>query len=312
MSALIRRFRKQTENEEAPAKIGPNNHKPIIVGNRGLKHDHFLLLSDFINLVPHTKKGSTIPSDEVKLLDEIATDRHCDTVAFFETRHRGINRENYFWIARVPEGPSFNFFVDDIQTIAQLRSIGNCMKGSRPLLFFDSQFDKNDHLSIAKHLLKRFFSVPYQNKHSKPFVDRAMSFFVDEKGSIVARHYQVQWLEDETMQLVEVGPRFKLVPNYILAGSFKGSKIWKNESFVSGYKQRKEEKKQRALEKMRLRDKQAIREEKKQNIPEIEDPMKGLFEEPNQSKLDDDDDDDFIDEEEEEEEANDENDENSK
>lgn len=306
MSAILRRFGKNAENEKEKkiSKIGPNNHKPIIVDNKGLKHEHFLLLKDFIDLVPHAKKGSSIPSNEVIYLDEIATDRHCDTVAFFETRHKGINRENYFWISRVPEGPSFNFFVEDVDTIVQLRTIGNCMKGSRPLLFFDKKFDDNDHLLLAKNLLKRLFSVPYQNKHAKPFVDRAMSFFIDEKGSIDSRHYQVQWLEDETINLVEVGPRFRLVPNFVLAGAFKGSKIWKNESFVSIYKQRKEEKKQRAQEKMRLRDKQAIREEKKMNIPEIEDPMKGLFDEPNQAKSEEEEIID-IEEEEEEEEAND-------
>lgn len=304
MSAILRRFGKNGEKEEAPKKIGPNNHKPIVIGNKGLKHEHVLLFEDFLSLVPHAKKGSTIPPDEIKFLDEIATDRHCDTVAFFETRHRGDFRENYFWIARVPEGPSFNFFVDDIHTIKQLRTIGNCMKGSRPLLFFDPNFGKNDQLLLAKNLLKRFFSVPYQNKHSKPFVDRAMSFFVDQNDSIVARHYQVQWNEDETINLVEVGPRFRLVPNFILAGAFKGSKIWKNGSFVSIYKQKKEERIQKAKEKNRLRDKQAEREEKKQDIPEIENPMEGLFNEPDESKQDNEEID-YI--EEEEEEANEEN-----
>lgn len=302
MSAVYRRFAQKTEDEnvkeKVPSKIGPNNHKPIIIGNRGLKHEHFLLLQDLLGLIPHAKKGTSLPSKEIIYLDEIATDRHCDTVAFFETRHRGDNRENYFWISRVPEGPSFNFFVDDVESIEKLRTIGNCMKGSRPLLFFDPKFDESPHLSLAKNLLKRFFCVPYQNKHSKPFVDRSMSFFVDESGSIVARHYQVQWLEDESIELVEVGPRFRLVPIFILAGAFKGSKIWRNDSFVSIYKQRKELKKQKALEKMRLRDKQAIREEKKMNIPEIQDPMKGLFDEANQPKSEEED---IFDEEEEEE-----------
>lgn len=288
MSAVLRRFSKREEEEPKSAKLGPHNHKTLILGNKGLKHEHFVLVEDFLGMIPHAKKGSSLPADEFKYLDEIATDKHCDTVAFFETRHRGEYRECYFWLSRVPEGPSFNFFVDDIKGIRQLRSLGNCMKGSRPLLFFDPQFESSEHLSLAKLLLQRFFEVPYQNKHSKPFVDRALSFFVVD-GNIIIRHYQIQWTdnENEALNLVEIGPECKLVPTYVLAGAFKGSKIWKNGTFVSRFKVAQAERIQKQKEKRRIRDQQAVREEKKQSIPEIINPMEGLFEEPHDENDDD-------------------------
>ena len=280
MSALLRRFAAKDEAETEPTTL--SGHKPIIAASKGLKYEYFSILEDFLKLIPHAKKGSSVPPNEVKFLDEIATDRHCDTVAFFESRHRGDNRECYFWISRVPEGPSYNFYLDGPVSINSLRTIGNCLKGSRPLLFFDPLFDGNDHLKMAKAMLNRLFSVPYQNKHSKPFVDRAMSFFIEENETITIRHYQIQWEDDGSQRLVEVGPRVSLIPNFVLAGAFKGSKIWKNGTFVSPYKVNKEIRREKAIEKMKMRDRQAVKEEKKQKIPEIKDPMKGLFDEANE------------------------------
>lgn len=71
----------------------------------------------------------------------------------------------------------------------QLKLTGNCMKGSRPILSFDSQFSSNDpnlsHLQIIKHLMIDVFGTPRGHPKSKPFVDRVMAFYyADRKVSL--------------------------------------------------------------------------------------------------------------------------------
>ena len=269
MSALLRRF--APKGDETPKSKSNFAHKPLIVGNKGLSHSTAQILDDFVTLVPHSKKESKIHEDDFFTLDEIATDVHCDTVALLQTLH---HEEPYLWLSKVPEGPSMCIFIEEMDSIRALGLIGNCLKGSRPLCFFDSGFASTNVLSMAKELLSRLFTVPYQDPHSKPFVDRAMSFNVVD-GKIVIRHYQIQW--EDTPVLVEIGHRLTLVPMFILAGAFKGHKIWKNAEYITPYKLRMNEKKEKNLEKRILREHQAEREERKHSIPKIQDKMKGVF-----------------------------------
>ena len=55
------------------------------------------------------------------------------------------------------------------------------MKGSRPILSFDTQFSSEDpslsHLQIIKHLMIDVFGTPRGHPKSKPFVDRVMAFY---------------------------------------------------------------------------------------------------------------------------------------
>ena len=76
---------------------------------------------------------------------------------------------------------------------------------------------------------------------------------------------------------MEIGPRLQLLPVLVLAGAFKGAKVWGNDGFVSPYKKMKADRIRKAKRRMKDRDIQAKREERKQSIPKQEDPMKGLF-----------------------------------
>ena len=67
---------------------------------------------------------------------------------------------------------------------------GNCLMGSRPLLVFDSAFDKSPELRLVKALFKQVFAVPRGHPKSKPFVDHIMSFFFLD-GRIWIRNYQI-------------------------------------------------------------------------------------------------------------------------
>lgn len=244
----------------------------MIVGNKGMIHSTAEILDDFRKLIPHSKKENKISSEDFKDIKEIAVDIHCDVVAYFETKH---HIEPYLWLADAINGPTVCFYMEEGKSIYDLGFVGNPMKGSRPLLFFDPAFDKTPVLSLSRILLQRVFEVPFNDKHSKPFVDRTMSFFVED-NKIIIRHYQIQW-DTEPTQLVEVGPRITLVPIFVLADVFKGHKIWKNATWESPATQRKEERKQKAVAMQRNRDREADREMRMDSIEKEVDPHEGVF-----------------------------------
>ena len=268
MSAILRRFAPQ---EEKPMISKALNHKPLILANKGISHDIAQILDDFLKLVPHAKKESRTSEKDFYSLDETATDLHCDTIALFQTKH---HEDPFLWISKSPEGPSMCLFIEESKSIEQLSSVGNCMKGSRPLLIFDPLFESTDIFSMTKDLFLRLFSVPFQDPHSKPFVDRTMTFNIIN-NKIIIHNFQIQW--EDTPTLVEIGPRLTLIPAFILAGVFKGHKIWKNNDLITPYIKKKLERKGKIQSRKEMREKQAQREEIKQSIPKVIDPMEGIF-----------------------------------
>ena len=123
----------------------------------------------------------------------------------------------------------------------ELHFTGNCLKGSRPILSFDSAFEKHAHLRVVKELFTHTFGVPQGARKSKPFIDHVMSFSVAD-GKIWIRNYQINEEEksavkasedDNEMSLVEIGPRFVLTPIVIQEGSFGGPILYENKEFVS-------------------------------------------------------------------------------
>lgn len=141
-------------------------------------------------------------------------------------------------------------------TMDELNFTGNCLKGSRPILSFDSAFEKEPYLKVIKQLFLHMFGVPQGARKSKPFVDHVMGFtFVD--GKIWIRNYQINEVEkiaaddeageessrtsrtskggnkDTDVSLVEIGPRFVATPVLIQEGSFGGPIIYENREFVS-------------------------------------------------------------------------------
>jgi hypothetical protein len=101
----LRRFRPPTEKRAKPAHH-PLSHRPLLLASKGLIHRHWQVFRDFLDLIGSAKKEQSKSSFEFVNLDEIVMDRHCDIVAIFETRHRRVNSECYFWIVQVPEGPT--------------------------------------------------------------------------------------------------------------------------------------------------------------------------------------------------------------
>jgi ribosome biogenesis protein BRX1 len=130
--------------------------------------------------------------------------------------------------------------------MAEVKLTGNCLKGSRPLLCFDSTFDTTPAYQTLKELFTQVFGAPKGHPKVKPFVDHILSFFIAD-NRVWFRNYQVVYdLVDpeeaargparqglEKPVLVEIGPRFVLNPIKIFGGSMSGATLWENPHFVS-------------------------------------------------------------------------------
>ena len=145
-----------------------------------------------------------------------------------------------------------------VHTMSELHFPGNCLKGSRPILSFDSAFDSAPYLLVIKELLTHTFGVPQGARKTKPFVDHVMGFTIAD-GKIWIRCFQISETalaksdkhvdgdtngvtalskiskksNDTKISLVEIGPRFVLTPIVILESSFGGPVIYENKEFVS-------------------------------------------------------------------------------
>eukprot|EP00456_Euglypha_rotunda_P048389 TRINITY_DN3879_c0_g1_i11.p1 TRINITY_DN3879_c0_g1~~TRINITY_DN3879_c0_g1_i11.p1 ORF type:complete len:212 (-),score=36.09 TRINITY_DN3879_c0_g1_i11:308-943(-) len=165
--------------------------------------------------------------------------KNCNNCIFFEARKK---QDLYMWIGRVPDGPSAKFLVQNLHTLEETKTTGNCLKASRPLLVFDTNFDnpEQQHWRMLKQLLMQVFGTPKGHPKAKPFVDHVFSFFIVD-NRIWFRNYQVVYDPEskggkkisKQPVLVEIGPRFVINPIRIFGGSFGGPTLWENPSYES-------------------------------------------------------------------------------
>lgn len=192
-----------------------NKQRVLLVGSRGINARQRHLLDDLGRLLPHHKKEPKV--EEARVLNEIAELKSCNGILFLEARKRDL----YAWISR-QHGPSIKFQVLNVHTMDELRLTGNCAAGTRPVLAFDEKFESEPHLKIAKDALAVTFGTPRGHPKSKPFYDHCLSFSILDEEKIWVRHYQIAKGEE----LIEIGPRFVLAVNKILAGPFSGSTLY--------------------------------------------------------------------------------------
>lgn len=213
-----------------------NKQRTLIFCSRGVCSTHRHLLEDFKGLLPHHKAEPKYEKKEgLKDINEICELKSCNNVLYFEARKR---RDLYMWISRVPSGPSMKFQVHNIHTTGEIRLAGNCLKGSRPVLYFDKAFSKIANLRLFKEMIHQAWGVPRNHPKSKPFHDHIYCFYwLDKK--IWFRHYQIspETQDDdndpERQTLTEIGPRFVLDPILTLAGSFCGKALYKSANYLS-------------------------------------------------------------------------------
>lgn len=188
----------ENHQEETPA-IEPafqsdgryhNKQRCLILSSRGVTSRFRHLLEDLRTLIPHNKKESKLDVSKNQVggvgaaVNEIAEMRGCNSVLFLECRKK---LDAYLWLGHTgvgssgagtsASGPSAKFLIENIHTMDELRLTGNCMKGSRPVLSFDDNFDQREELKLLKCLFIDVFGTPRGHPKSKPFVDRVMGFY---------------------------------------------------------------------------------------------------------------------------------------
>lgn len=237
------------------APIRRNKQRVLMLPSRGVTSRMRHLINDLESLMPHAKKDSKLDSkSQLHLLNELAELNNCNNALYFEARKR---QDLYLWASKTPNGPSAKFQVQNIHTIDELKMTGNCLKGSRPILSFDNEFDEKPHWTLIKEMFTHMFGVPKGARKSKPFVDHVISFsIVDNK--VWFRNYQIVESDpgatamtkvEETQdankkatskdaasrqpKLVEIGPRMVLSPIRVFEGSFGGATVFENPEYIS-------------------------------------------------------------------------------
>ncbi len=271
MSSVYKSLSKQKPTSQPATENGDpkprNRQRLLILSSRGVtfryvhytphvhhstdiyRHRH--LLTDLHALLPHSRKDAKLDTKQhLPQLNELADLYNCNNIAFFEARK---SQDLYLWLAKPPNGPTIKMHCQNIHTMEELNFTGNCLKGSRPVLSFDAQFEGAAHLRVLKELLTQAFGVPERTRGGKPFVDHVMAFTM-VGGKIWVRVYQISETEagkvkagdeevelpavngkggETNLSLVEIGPRFVLTPIVMLEGSFGGPVIYENKEFVS-------------------------------------------------------------------------------
>lgn len=219
-----------------------NKQRVLVITSRGITARYRHLLEDLKKLIPHHKKDNKLDTKgDVQTVNEVAEMKSCNQIVYLETRK---HQDLYLHLAKTPSGPSVKFHVVNIHTMDELKLTGNALLGSRPLLNFDSHFATAPHWRLLKSMLTDCFGTPRGHPKSKPFVDRIMSFYV-VKNNIWVRNYQIldktdekKAKKDQQTNLVEIGPRFVLIPIRIFNGSLGGATLYENPAYVSPNEER--------------------------------------------------------------------------
>eukprot|EP01039_Chlorochromonas_danica_P001503 gene1503-1637_t len=211
-----------------------NKQRILVIASRGITARHRYFLEDLKKMLPHHKTDNKLDDKgDVQAVNEIADLKSCNQVLYLEARK---HQDLYLFLGKTPQGPSVKFHVVNLHTMDELRLTGNAMLGSRPLLNFDAQFESTPHHQLMKAVLSDAFGTPLGHPKSKPFLDRVMSFFLI-KNNIWVRNYQIvdkkESGSDKETQLVEIGPRFVLIPIRIFMGSLGGPTLYANQAFIT-------------------------------------------------------------------------------
>ncbi|KNA20589.1 hypothetical protein SOVF_051010 [Spinacia oleracea] len=239
---------------EAHPRVFRNKEKVLITCSRRINFRYRHLMLNVASLLPHSKRDNKVESKESKgaTLNELVELKNCSSCLFFECRK---HKDLYLWMAKSPNGPSVKFLVNAVHTMEELKLTGNHLKGSRPLLTFSANFDKEPHWKLLKELMLQIFQIPKEHRKSKPFHDHVFAFSILD-DHIWFRNYQITVPHNEPtkmdrggldkMTLTEVGPRFCLNPIKIFGGSFGGPTLYENPFYISPNQIRSLQKKKKA------------------------------------------------------------------
>lgn len=204
-----------------------NKQRVLVFASRGINHRDRHLMEDIKKMMPHHKPESKMErSKTLSVVNELCEMKNCNKAIMFEGRKK---QDLYMWLSNVPNGPSAKFLVENVSTMAELKLTGNCLRGSRPLLSFDKNFQNEPQYSLLKELLTQIFGVPKHHPKSQPFFDHVYTFTILDHR-IWFRNFQIL---SEDGAVAEIGPRFVLNPVKIFSGSFSGQALWENPHYLS-------------------------------------------------------------------------------
>jgi ribosome biogenesis protein BRX1 len=202
-SSLVQRLQptRQSNTIQSMKASWINKQRVLIFSSRGISYLARHVMKNLRSLMAHSKSE---PKAELRknfsVLNEIAELRNCNKILFFDMKKK---RDLYLWMASVPDGPTVKFLVENLHTMEELKLTGNCLRGSRPILSFDSKFDDELHWKLIKELFTQIFGTPKSHPKSQPFIDHVLTFtIIDNK--IWLRNYQIV---EENGSLAEIGPR---------------------------------------------------------------------------------------------------------
>lgn len=209
-------------------------------------------------------------------LNEMGELSNCSKCLYLESRK---GRDVYMWISNVDGGPSAKFLLRNMHTMNELNMIGNCLKGSRPILSMDPKFDEKPHLRLLKELLVNIFKTPNHHPRSQPFIDHVFNFGITVDENIWFRSYQIINGNENKDDLQEIGPRFTLQLIRIFDGSFCGTVLYDNPDYQSPNLIRRQLKMQKAIELKQKQEQKEEREIKEHMLRQVklEDPIGELF-----------------------------------
>ncbi|KAM1655384.1 hypothetical protein ACFX1Q_008272 [Malus domestica] len=262
---------KKDDDEVKPIEstgVFRNKEKVLVTCSRRISYRYRHLMLNVVDLMPHCKKDNKVDSKSSNgvTLNELVELKNCSSCMFFECRK---GKDLYLWMSKCPNGPSVKFLVNAVHTMEELKLTGNHLKGSRPILTFSSNFDKDAHWKLLKEMItqasylilflielsSQIFGIPKEHRKSKPYHDHVFVFSIVD-DHIWFRNYQISVPHNESdkiarggldkMTLVEVGPRFCLNPIKIFGGSFGGPTLYENPFYISPNQIRTLEKKKKA------------------------------------------------------------------
>nr|CAD2185143.1 unnamed protein product [Meloidogyne enterolobii] len=262
-----------SEDEESSMK---DRERVLLLCSRGSVARTRHLINDLKRLMPHIRSEakygkSKSMADDLNEMSELA---NCTKCLYFESRK---GRDVYLWMSHIDGGPSAKFLVRNLHSMNELNMIGNCLKGSRPILSFDPKFDEKPHLNIIKNLLFNIFKTPNHHPKSQPFIDHVFNFALSVDENIWFRNYQI--INEKENELQEIGPRFVLQLIRIFDGSFCGAVLYDNPEYLSPNHFRRQLKLQKAAEfnlKNQQKEEQKIKEKIIREV-KLDDPIGEVF-----------------------------------
>ena len=148
-----------------PSGAAARFERTLLLCTRGVKARHRHLLHDLLQLLPHGKLGSKLPTEDgLSGVLELCENGGCGSSLLLDARDP---RRLFLWAANCPDGPSAMFQVVNTHTVAELQFDARRVSGARNVLVFDPAFNESAEMRVLKALLTNAFAVPSDTRSGR-------------------------------------------------------------------------------------------------------------------------------------------------